>query len=66
MVNPIPISSEEQVASFMANVMDQGGEGVIFRNPSAKYHDTDSFLKLVVCMTTVITHFISHNGIIML
>ncbi len=47
-VEPIPVSSEEQVASFLADVMARGGEGLIFRNPSAKYHDSKSFLKLVV------------------
>ncbi len=47
-IEPIAISSEEQVVSFMDDVMARGSEGLIFRNPSAKYYDAESFLKLVV------------------
>ncbi len=52
-VDPVPISSESQIASFLDDVMARGGEGLIFRNPSAKYHDVESFLKLVVGVSTV-------------
>ncbi len=48
----MPVSSEEQVASSLDDVMARGGEGLIFRNPSAKYHDSKSFLTLVVCVST--------------
>ncbi len=64
MVDPIPISSEEHVVSFMRDVMARGGEGLIFRNPSAKYYDAASFLKLVVCLHHPIQSC-SHNGIVM-
>ncbi len=48
-VEPHPVVSQDHVDAYVHHVMERGGEGLIFRNPSAKYHEMGSFLKLVVC-----------------
>ncbi len=64
MVEPIPILSENQVESYVADVVARGGEGVIFRNRSAKYHDAGSFLKLVVCVRSQCIQLLSRKNIV--